>query len=55
MEDALIGKRFLLVEDNEINREIGKEMLFALGADVEIAVNGQGGLPEIRRSRKRAL
>ncbi|MFR1055394.1 MAG: ATP-binding protein [[Clostridium] scindens] len=41
MEDALIGKRFLLVEDNEINREIGKEMLFALGADVEIAVNGQ--------------
>lgn len=41
MENALVGKRFLLVEDNLINIEIGKEMLFALGADVETARDGQ--------------
>ena len=41
MENALAGKRFLLVEDNLINIEIGKEMLFALGADVETARDGQ--------------
>ena len=31
----------LLVEDNEINRQIATEMLEMLGATVEIAVNGR--------------
>ena len=33
--------RVLLVEDNEINRQIATEMLEMLGATVEIAVNGR--------------
>lgn len=41
MENALAGKRFLLVEDNAINSEIGKEMLFVLGAEVDTASDGQ--------------
>ncbi len=34
------GKNILLVEDNEINREIGVELIGMLGASVECAENG---------------
>ena len=40
----LQGKRVLLVEDNEINREIAGELLSLTGAAVDMAVNGQEGL-----------
>lgn len=35
------GKRVLLVEDNEINIEVAKELLSMVGIQVEMAVNGQ--------------
>ena len=35
------GKRFLLAEDNELNREIAKEILLMTGAEVEEAENGK--------------
>lgn len=34
------GKRFLLAEDNELNREIAIELLSASGAEIDYAVNG---------------
>lgn len=36
----LKGHRLLLVEDNELNREIFIELMSDTGADIEIAVNG---------------
>jgi len=41
-EDVVLeGKRVLLVEDNELNREIADEILSEIGIKVEIAENGQ--------------
>ncbi len=40
-EEELIGKRILLTEDNEINREIAEEILTEAGLLVEAAENGQ--------------
>lgn len=37
------GRRFLLVEDNGLNREIAVEMLGATGAEVESACDGAAG------------
>ena len=44
------GRRFLLVEDNEINREIACELLEDAGAAVEWAGNGQEALDLFRAS-----
>ena len=38
---SLLGKRILLVEDNDLNREIAKELLEMKGVVVESAENGQ--------------
>jgi signal transduction histidine kinase/DNA-binding response OmpR family regulator len=38
---SLTGLRVLLVEDNEINQQIAKELLEAVGATVDVAGNGQ--------------
>lgn len=38
------GRRFLLVEDNELNREIATELLSSTGATVEYAVDGAAGV-----------
>lgn len=40
-QSLLVGKRVLLVEDNELNREIANEMLSMAGAEVEMAENGR--------------
>ncbi|MCH5324998.1 MAG: response regulator [Eubacterium sp.] len=40
-ENQYTGKRILLTEDNELNREIAKELLEAIGVEVEMAVDGQ--------------
>ncbi len=38
------GKRLLLVEDNELNREIAEEIIGETGIRIESAVNGQEAL-----------
>jgi signal transduction histidine kinase/ActR/RegA family two-component response regulator len=43
------GMRILLVEDNEINQELAKELLGAIaGADLAVAGNGQEALDRLR-------
>ena len=44
---AMEGAQILLVEDNEINQQVGKELLEIAGAVVEIAVNGQEAVQKI--------
>lgn len=44
-ESPLAGKKVLLVEDNDINQIIAKEMLTNFGMDVTVAANGQEALP----------
>lgn len=44
------GRRFLLVEDNELNREIATELLENTGAEVENAENGQEGVWKIEHA-----
>lgn len=44
------GKRILLVEDNELNREIAEEIISMSGAEVESAVNGREGAGMFERS-----
>ena len=44
------GKRFLLVEDNELNREITVELLSTAGATVECAINGLDGIEKFEQS-----
>ena len=38
------GMKFLLVEDNEINQEVAVALLSAMGAEVDVASNGQEGV-----------
>lgn len=46
------GKRILLVEDNELNREIGVEILQMIGAEVETAENGKIAVEKVEASPK---
>jgi PAS domain S-box-containing protein len=43
----LTGRRVLLVEDNEINRDLATELLADLGILVTIAVNGREGVDSV--------
>jgi two-component system, sensor histidine kinase and response regulator len=43
----LTGRRVLLVEDNQINRDLATELLNDLGIHVTIAVNGQEGVDRV--------
>ena len=47
MEADLHGKRVLLVEDNEINREIAGELLAHIGVEVEQAENGREAVDKV--------
>ena len=49
-DEAFAGMKVLLVDDNELNQVIAKEMLEMLGADVEVAVNGQQAVEMIERN-----
>ncbi|MCF0117704.1 MAG: response regulator [Bacilli bacterium] len=49
-ESLLQGKTALLVEDNELNREIAKFMLNELGVNVDIAVDGKNGYEVFKES-----
>lgn len=44
------GRRFLIVEDNELNREIASELLSATGASVECAENGKEAVDKFAES-----
>lgn len=44
------GRTFLLVEDNELNREIALELLGNLGASLETAVNGEEAVNRFKES-----
>lgn len=49
-EDGTVGKRILLVDDNEINLEIARELLIAQGFLVESAENGSKALEMVEHS-----
>ena len=44
------GRRILLVEDNELNREIAEELLTTMGVTVESAENGQVAVEKVAAS-----
>lgn len=44
------GKRLLLVEDNDLNREIAIELLSSVGAEVDYACNGAQGVVKFEES-----
>jgi CheY-like chemotaxis protein len=44
---ALTGRRILVVEDNEINRDLTSELLGDLGIRTAIAVNGRHGVDQV--------
>jgi two-component system, sensor histidine kinase and response regulator len=44
------GARLLLVEDNELNQEVARELLTGAGFSVEIADNGQEALDRLQQS-----
>lgn len=50
MDYNFSGKRFLLVEDNELNREIAIELLTPMGAKIDYACNGRQGVDIFERS-----
>ncbi|WP_310493387.1 response regulator [Dechloromonas sp.] len=44
------GRRVLLVEDNEVNRELAQEMLSNIGLSVDTAENGQQAVDAVQRN-----
>ena len=48
---SLAGTRILLVEDNEMNQFVAREMLRRAGATVEVAGNGRLALDRLREDR----
>ena len=51
-ESDYTGKKILLVEDNELNREIAGEILQMTGAEVETAENGKIAVEKVEASPK---
>ncbi|MBS1141177.1 MAG: hypothetical protein H6R13_2630 [Proteobacteria bacterium] len=49
LSQQLAGRRILLVEDNEVNRELAEEMLGNIGLLVDAAENGQKAIDRIRQ------
>uniref|UniRef100_UPI00267130CC response regulator n=1 Tax=Anaerofustis stercorihominis TaxID=214853 RepID=UPI00267130CC len=50
-EDILKGKNVLIVEDNELNMEILRELLILQGCKVTCAVNGEEGVEAFEKSK----
>lgn len=44
------GRRFLLAEDNLLNQEVAKDLLEDLGAQIEIAADGEQGVDAFEKS-----
>ncbi len=51
VDDSLKGKRLLLAEDNELNREIAAEILYENGFEVECAEDGTVAVEKVRDSK----
>lgn len=51
--DSLQGIRILLVEDNEMNQQVVKELLREVGAEVDVAENGAIGVDKVLHSDAR--
>ncbi len=49
-EDRYAGRRVLLVEDNQLNREIAEELLSFIGVEVEQAEDGAQAVEKVRQS-----
>ncbi len=49
-KDIFIGKRLLLVEDNELNREIALELLLEYGFKMDTAENGAEAVEKVASS-----
>ena len=47
--DAVAGARILVVEDNEVNRQVAVRMLMRLGCDTLLATNGQEAVEALRQ------
>jgi two-component system sensor histidine kinase/response regulator len=47
--DCLLGRRVLLVEDNEINQLVGRELLETVGLQVDVAANGAIAVQMVQR------
>jgi two-component system sensor histidine kinase/response regulator len=48
-DDAILrGARVLLVEDNELNQQVARELLATVGVDVEVADNGEVALRRLQ-------
>ena len=52
IKTSYAGKRFLLVEDNELNREIVVEILSDAGALVDVAENGKIAVEKVAQSKE---
>lgn len=50
LQDDLKGKRILLVEDNELNQEIAKEILTEAGFSVDTAEDGQEAVDKLLKA-----
>lgn len=50
-EDVFIGKKILLVEDNELNREIATEILMESGFEIDKAEDGSVALKKVKDSK----
>ena len=52
---AIQGARVLLVEDNEINQQVAKEILEGAGLNVALAADGQEGVNAVKESNYDAV
>ncbi len=48
--EKISGARVLLVEDNEINQQVAREILFGAGLEVALANNGQEAVNAVRQN-----
>ncbi|WP_373498357.1 response regulator, partial [Desulfococcus sp.] len=49
--ERILGARVLLVEDNDINRQVALEMLDQMGVIVDVAVDGRAAVQALRAER----
>ncbi len=52
--EALEGARVLLVEDDEINQQVAREVLEKAGLNVEIVTNGQDAIKRVKSSNRQS-